>query len=143
MNSTIDPNDLTFQVNVERLSVDNLLKCSFNVSADRKCIANALQKNYLCKIYFAVSSCPQLILQQKQEEDYQIGIFSQNIIGRSSGTTFHVLCKFNFSLLRRLVCRLHVNATEFQKLIIIVSLLSHYPFMHVTYYCLHLQLMLT
>ncbi len=105
---TVDSNGLpvTFEVNVERSSLDNAsINCSFNVTAKSNCSARAL---YCCDVDFAVGRCPQLLLQQEQESDYQIGIFAKTSIGRSSQTTTSALCKLDVALFQVSVYRLHV-----------------------------------
>ncbi len=84
-----------FQVNVERSSQDDIpINCSYKFSAESKCIVNSLETEYKCEIDFAVSSCPQLTLQQVQEADYRIGILVENSIGVSLTSQGHVLCKY-------------------------------------------------
>lgn len=97
--STVDSNGvpIMFEVNVKRSNSNNMTpKCSFKISAaNSKCIANALLK-YRCEINFTVSSCPQL-QEQPQDADYQIGIFTENDIGKSSlNASNNIPCKLNF-----------------------------------------------
>ena len=106
--STVDPNDLpiTFQVNVERSSQDDIpISCFFNFSAKSKCSTTYAQK-YRCGINFSVRRCSQLLFQQEQEAaNYQIRFFAETSIGRSLSANSSVLGKLNFALYSHAVYR--------------------------------------
>ena len=90
---------------------DNNPKCSLKIFANSKCIANAdALVQYHCEINFPVSSCQELFLQPEQDADYQIGIFAESSIGRSSLNFSNIPCKLT-SVLRMHVADCRCYAT--------------------------------
>ncbi len=84
-------------MSVDRSSLqqDNNRNCSLKIYANSKCIANAnAEVKYRCEIDFPVSDCN---LQPEQGADYQIRIFAESSIGKSSLPISNIIpCKFNF-----------------------------------------------
>ena len=78
---------------------DNNPECSLKIFAGNKCIANAnALVKYRCEINFPVNSCQELFLQPEQDADFQIGIFSESSIGRSSLNFSNIPCKLTIIL---------------------------------------------